>query len=495
MVVRPYDGRRRDDEEKSRKCKVHITSTLTHERLYIPSARLVDMLRLLLLFASGDGKPLSVNEVNPLVLEARYAVRGKILQRATEIEQELKESGHKWPFDRVVKCNIGNPQALGQTPPLFARQVLSLVMNPELLADPPSSYSKEVLERAREYYGATKGGVGAYSDSKGIRIVREQVARFIEKRDGIPSDPDSIFLTDGASGGVRHLTTLLLGGKGDAFLAPAPQYPLYSALATLGNGSLANYYLDEDADWGATVEELERAYSEAVQSGKTPKGLVVINPGNPTGASLSREGLEGVVRFCVEKNLVLLADEVYQENVYGDAPPFVSLKKIVHDLEADITLVSFHSISKGFTGECGLRGGYFELVNTDRLVGEQLVKLASISLCSNLIGQVAVGLMVQPPESPRELRAYVDDRDEKLASLKRRAETVADALDALPGVTCHRAQGALYLFPSIQLPHKAVQAASDQGLQPDAFYSLKMLEATGLVVVPGSGFGQKNGTW
>ena len=94
---------------------------------------------------------------------------------------------------------------------------------------------------------------------------------------------------------------------------------------------------------------------------------------------------------------MLAADEVYQENVYGDAPAFISFKKIVHDLKSTIPVVSFHSVSKGFTGECGLRGGYFEMVNVDAEVRAPLLKLASISLCSNTVGQLATGLMVRPP--------------------------------------------------------------------------------------------------
>lgn len=368
------------------------------------------------------------------------------------------------------------------------------MLNPELLEHTVGS--EEARARARTYLSAIKGGVGAYSESKGVRIVREEVAAFIAERDGYESDPESILLTDGASGAVRHICTLLLRGRSDAILVPAPQYPLYSALATLSNASMVPYYLLEELDWGVDVVELERAYAEAVAAGLAPRALVVINPGNPTGASLPKNALEGVVRFCQRHGLVLLADEVYQANVYANAPPFISFKKIIRNLAADdVPLVSFHSISKGFTGECGLRGGYLEVANFPIDVEEQLIKLASISLCSNLIGQIAVGLMVRPPSSPTQLVDYETDRDAKLASLERRSRVIADALDALPGVSCPRAQGALYLFPSIQLPAKAVQAATEAGLQPDTFYALRMLESTGLVVVPGSGFGQKNGTW
>mmetsp|Transcript_8480 Transcript_8480/g.10762 ORF Transcript_8480/g.10762 Transcript_8480/m.10762 type:complete len:455 (-) Transcript_8480:257-1621(-) len=408
----------------------------------------------------------------------------------------------KWPFQKIVRCNIGNPAALGQTPPEFAREVLSLVVNQNLLNSIENDdnlkylFASEIIERARYYSNGMTGGIGAYTDSKGLRIVRDEIVQFIQNRDGYPSDPESIFLTDGASGAAKLIIQLIMRGPGDALLAPAPSYPLYSALAALSNGTIASYYLDEAKQWDAPVKEIERAYNDAIANGQTPRALVVINPGNPTGASLSRSALEDIVRFCQRNHVVLLADEVYQENVYTGAPPFISFKQIVRDLRADdVTLASFHSISKGFTGECGLRGGYMELANLDPEAMTQLLKLASLTLCANVIGQLAVGLMVHPPASNQIAAKYTKDRDEKLASLERRALKIAKALDALPGISCDKAQGAMYLFPNIDIPPLAVAAARKRNLQPDAFYALNLLEATGLVVVPGSGFGQLNGTW
>ncbi|KAH8051125.1 alanine aminotransferase [Aureococcus anophagefferens] len=321
--------------------------------------------------ASVQSEGLDIDAVNPKIVEAQYAVRGFILDRAREIEADLAQESHDWPFDEIVRCNIGNPQALGQAPPKFAREVLSNVVLPKT---PRWGVSKQVRERADAYRAAIQGGVGAYSESQGITLIRKEVAKFISDRDGIAADPEAIFLTDGASAGVRHLTQLL------------------------------------SADWAAPVAEIAKAY-DVVARGATPKMLVIINPGNPTGASLPREALEAIVEFVASKpGLVLMADEVYQENVYGDAPAFISFKKVVHDLKSTIPVVSFHSVSKGFTGECGLRGGYFELTNVSEEVKEQLIKLASVSLCSNVLGQIAVGLMVNPPVDGRELKAYEDEK-------------------------------------------------------------------------------------
>jgi alanine transaminase len=161
-----------------------------------------------------------------------------------------------------------------------------------------------------------------------------------------------------------------------------------------------------------------------------------------------------------------------------------------------LQLASFHSTSKGFLGECGLRGGYFELTGFAPDVQAELLKLVSIGLCSNTLGQLATGLMVQPPRSGDASHAtYVAERDAILSSLKRRAKTLVGALNSLQGVTCNEAQGAMYAFPAITLPPRAVAAAEVAGKVPDTFYSLALLEATGIVVVPGSGFGQREGTW
>jgi len=205
-----------------------------------------------------------------------------------------------------------------------------------------------------------------------------------------------------------------------------------------------------------------------------------------------------VVRFCAEHDLVLIADEVYQENVYDDALPFHSFKKVLMEMSPppDVQLVSLHSTSKGFLGECGLRGGYFELVGFDPDVQAQLLKLVSIGLCSNTLGQIATGLMVRPPATGEPSHAtYVGEREAILSSMKRRASKLVDGLNSLDGVTCNAPQGAMYAFPQITLPPKAVDAAKAAGKVPDTFYALALLEETGIVVVPGSGFGQKQGTW
>lgn len=137
-----------------------------------------------------------------------------------------------------------------------------------------------------------------------------------------------------------------------------------------------------------------------------------------------------------------------------------------------------------------------EVVNADEVVHEMLYKLVSVNLCSNLDGQVMVGLMTNPPKpgSP-SFDTYTAERDAILDSLKRRAVKLSKALNGMEGVSCNEVEGALYAFPSVQLPSKAVEAAQQAGKQPDLFYCLHLLEEAGVCVVPGSGFGQRSGTF
>jgi len=435
--------------------------------------------------------------LNPAVVAAAYAVRGELVMKADTLRDQLA-SGAALPFERIVACNIGNPHELGQTPITFFRQVLALAHYPALLSHPDAGklFAADAMDRARTYLQEVYGGTGAYTSSQGIRGVRQEVANFLQARDGHAAQVDNIFLTDGASAGVKMLLNLIIRNASDGVLTPIPQYPLYSAGLTLFGGECVKYYLDESSQWGLTRAELERAYEEGLSRGVKARALVIINPGNPTGQCLPRDTMEQIVSFCSERGLLLMADEVYQTNVYTDAVQFQSFKKVACDLKSDVSLVSFHSVSKVFLGECGQRGGFFELHNIPADAKEQLVKLASVSLCSNTSGQLMTGLMVNPPKKgDASFEQYVGERDAILASLRRRARTVTAELNTCEGVRCNEVEGALYAFPSITLPAKAVAAARAAGKVPDVFYALALLDATGICVVPGSGFGQREGTW
>merc|ERR1712113_866515 len=147
----------------------------------------------------------------------------------------------------------------------------------------------------------------------------------------------------------------------------------------------------------------------------------------------------------------------------------------------------------GFLGECGVRGGYIMLENFDEEVRQQFMKIKSIELCSNTIGQLSVGLMVRPPTKDAA-ETYKKEKTMVLESLKSRADIVSKTLGALEGITMPSIGGAMYAFPQVRLPVGAIKTAEDQGMPPDEFYCMQALEQTGLVVVPGSGFRQVEGT-
>jgi aspartate/methionine/tyrosine aminotransferase len=412
------------------------------------------------------------------VREAEYAVRGPIVARA----QELERQGRK-----IIYCNIGNPQSLGQRPITWVRQVIALVECPELIErSPAGAFPEDALAAVRRVLAGTQHGPGAYTESKGYRFVREAVAEFIRARDGIDSDPDAIFLTDGASKGVQAALRLLIADERDGILIPIPQYPLYSATITLYGGAIVPYHLLESAQWRLSREVLEKAFEAARARGVRPRAICVINPGNPSGGVLAERDVEMVIDFARERGLSVLADEVYQDNVWLPGDRFVSFASVLErKKERDVSLFSFHSVSKGYLGECGHRGGYVECRNVPGPVLDEMTKLQSISLCANSVGQIATYLLVRPPRKGEPSYALWErERRDVLEALRKKAEIVERGLNAVPGIQCNRVAGAMYAFPRITLP---------PGVTDDE-YCLALLEETGICVAPGSGFGQDPGT-
>jgi aspartate/methionine/tyrosine aminotransferase len=435
-------------------------------------------------------------ELNSDILDMEYAVRGPIPQRAAAMAQ----AGQK-----TIPCNIGNPQALGQRPMTWFRQVLGILEEPTrlgreraLLAAKPAGvelYDEEVLETAERMLQGFGGAVGAYSDSRGPQFVREAIARFIDARDGVSegsgkkANPDQIFLTNGASEAVRYLLEMLITGPQDGIMIPIPQYPLYSASIRKCGGQQVDYYPDEERDWSLDREELERAHAEAVAQGIRVQAIVVIHPGNPTGSILDEDSVHQVLAFAREKQLCVIADEVYQENLYGAS--FTSFAKALGD-DDEVPLFSLHSTSKSFYGECGHRGGYVEVRNPPAVQGqdygfmEVLFKQASVSLCSNTVGQALCYLMVSPPsEGSASRKLYDEEKAGILSELETKAKRIRAAFDEMEGVHCFGRLGAMYLFPRLDvLP----------GGKSDFDYCMSLLEETGLCTVNGSGFGQREGT-
>ncbi len=426
--------------------------------------------------------PVRLTDLSLTILDTQYAVRGPIVARAAELERAGR---------RILYGNIGNPQALGQKPLTYIRQTLALCEYPDLLESSlvrgkDAIVPSDVVQAARTVLEGTVHGLGAYSESKGVKVIREAVARFISERDDDEADPDSIFLGDGASKTVQLALRTLISGPSDGIMVPIPQYPLYSATITLYGGRQVPYFLDEDHDWRLSRELLDKAFMDAMRQGIKVRAICVLNPGNPTGSVLDHENIAMIIDFARSHDLSILTDEVYQEDVYLTDFSFYSFAKVMAATGVnDVSLFSFHSASKGFIGECGHRGGYMEIRNVPGEVVDQIAKLQSISLCANLPGQVVTYCMVTPPaEGSPSHDLYVTERDHIMSELRSRAAILAAGLNGIPGIHCTRIAGAMYAFPRITLP---------AGRTDDA-YCMELLEATGICVVPGSGFGQMPGT-
>nr|XP_009666225.1 PREDICTED: alanine aminotransferase 2-like [Struthio camelus australis] len=263
---------------------------------------------------------------------------------------------------------------------------------------------------------------------------------------------------------AKTILKLLVSGEGASrtgVMIPIPQYPLYSAAITELSAVQINYYLDEEHCWALDVGELRR-------------GLAPARP--------------------------LRADEVYQDNIYAEGSTFHSFKKVLFELGPPysdvVELASFHSISKGFMGECGFRSGYAEVVNMDPEVRQQLFKVLSVRLCPPVPGQIVLDAMVAPPQpGDPSYERFMAEKQAVLSALAHKARLTQEIFNQAPGIHCNPVQGAMYSFPRIELPPRALQEAKAQGQAPDMFFCLKLLEETGICVVPGSGFGQREGTY
>ncbi|XP_057454995.1 alanine aminotransferase 2, mitochondrial-like [Lotus japonicus] len=451
---------------------------------------------------SDSSLPITIHNINPKVLKCRCAIRGEIFSLAMKLQQELQANPGSHSFDEILYCHAGNPQSLGQQPITFFREVLALCDHPGILdrSETQDLYSSDAIERTRKILDQIPArATGAYSQSEGIKGLRDTIATGIEARDGFPAHPNDIFLINGASSAIDMMLQLLIRSESDGIMCAIPMFPLYTDFIALHGGYLVPYYLDEAAGWGLEISELQKQLGAARSKGINVRVLVVINPGNPTGQVLYEENQRDIVKFCKQEGLVLLADEVYQENVYVVEKKFQSFKKVSRSMgygENDISIVSLHSISKGYYGECGKRGGYMEVTGFSADVREQIYKLACFNLCCNITGQILTSLIMSPPKVGDEsYESFWAERDGILSSFARGAKTMEEAFNKLEGVTCNKGEGAMYLFPRVRLPLKAIKAAEAINAAPDDYYCRCLLNATGILVLPGSTTGQVPGTW
>ena len=359
----------------------------------------------------------------------RYDVRGPILQEAERLERE----GH-----RILKLNIGNPAPFGfEAPP-------------------------EIVEALRRALPDAQG----YSDSRGILPAREAVARHYTELGIADVGPDDVLIGNGVSE-LISLVLQALVSPGDEILVPAPDYPLWTAQVTLSGGLAVHYPCDEQNGWMPDLAAIEDLVTERT------KGIVLINPNNPTGAVYSAELVRGFAALAERHALVLMADEIYDHILYGGA---------THEhaaLHATETLcLTFSGLSK-VQRVAGYRSGWV-LASGNRGIAadflEGLTLLANMRMCANVPGQHAISVAL----SPESNWSGIAELCLPGGRLREQRDTAHSMLTAIPGVSCALPGGAMYLFP--KLDPERYPIADDQR------FVIELLRATHVMVTNGRGF-------
>ena len=356
-----------------------------------------------------------------------YEIRGPVHDHAARLEAE----GH-----RILKLNIGNPAPFGfEAPDVIMRDMI------------------QALPHAQ-----------GYSDSKGIMPARRAVVTRYELIDGFPRfDVDSVFLGNGVSELITMTLQALLD-NGDQVLIPAPDYPLWTASASLAGGTPVHYLCDETNGWQPDIADLESKITPRT------KALVVINPNNPTGAVYSREVLQQMVDLARKHQLLLLADEIYDKILYDDAE-HVSLATLAPDL----LCLTFNGLSKAYR-VAGYRAGWLVITGpTDHATSfiEGISLLANMRLCPNVPAQHAIQVALGGHQS-------IDDLVLPGGRLLEQRDLAWTKLNEIPGVSCVKPDGALYVFP--RLDPEVHEIADDEKLVLDLLLDEKIL------VTQGTGF-------
>ncbi|KAH0572253.1 Alanine aminotransferase [Spironucleus salmonicida] len=399
------------------------------------------------------------------------------------------------PFKKLIRCNMGNPNSVGQKEVEFVRQLIAGTIYPELLEK--NIFPADVIERCREILNSCIGkNTGSYQQTEGVQIIREHVAEYISTRDSSPCSADSVFLCNGATDGIMNILRPIIRGDQDAILCPKPGFPLYNATATYFGGHEISYELDEENDWAVDEKLLEEAIKK---TDKTVRCLVVINPNNPVGAVQTIQNLKNMLKFASKHNLLVIADEVYQHNIYSNIP-FISCRKCLKELEAQnqckgLELISINSASKSMYGECGRRGAYWQTENIDKEVLTQLLDIISLGAI-NTDGMIAMDAIVKPPKAGEpSYEVWKREYQSILDSLTKKAHMVATEMNSWEGISCRTPTGAMYVFPRIHASANAISAAKAAGKSADELYCQDLLEEVGVICLPGNVFGQKAGTY
>jgi len=355
-----------------------------------------------------------------------YDVRGPIVEAAKQMEDE----GQK-----IIRLNIGNLAPFG--------------------FDAPEEIQQDMIRNLPNSAG--------YSDSKGIFGARKAVMHYSQQQGVAGVTLDDIYLGNGASELIVMAANALLN-NGDELLVPSPDYPLWTAATSLSGGTPVHYRCDEDNGWQPDLADMRAKITPAT------RGIVVINPNNPTGVLYSDELLLGIVALAREFGLVLLADEVYDKVLY-DGVSHTALAS----LSTDVLTLTFNSLSKAYRA-CGYRAGWM-VISGDKSVAKDYIEglnmLANLKLGSNVPGQWAIQTALGGYQS-------IHDLVKEGGRLRRQRDLAYELITAIPGVSCVKPQAALYIFPKL-----------DPALYPiedDRQFFMEVLRATRVMLVQGSGF-------
>lgn len=355
-----------------------------------------------------------------------YDIRGPVLAAAKKMEEE----GH-----RVIKLNIGNPLPFG--------------------FEAPEEIVVDVIRNMRDASG--------YTDSLGLFAPRKSIMHYCQEKGIKGVTVEDIFLGNG----VSELIVMAMQGllnNGDQVLVPSPDYPLWTAAVSLSGGIPVHYHCDEANEWYPDLEDIRSKVTS------NTKAIVVINPNNPTGALYPKEILEGILQIAREHGLIVFADEIYDKVLY-DGNTHISLASLADD----VLCITMNGLSKNYRA-CGYRAGWM-IVSGDKRHAKDYIEglnmLASMRLCANVPGQMAIQTALGGYQS-------INDLVGPNGRLTRQRDLAWKMLTEIPGVTCVKPKGALYLFPRL-----------DPVMYPikdDEQFMLELLKEEKILLVQGSGF-------
>jgi alanine-synthesizing transaminase len=355
-----------------------------------------------------------------------YDIRGPIMDAARQMEDE----GQK-----IIKLNLGNLAVFG--------------------FDAPEEIQQDMIRNLPNSAG--------YSDSKGIFGARKAVMHETQKQGIAGVTLDDIYLGNGASELIAMATNALLD-NGDELLLPMPDYPLWTAATSLSGGTPVHYVCDEANGWMPNLDDIRAKITPRT------KGIVVINPNNPTGVIYSDALLKSLVQVAREHGLVILADEVYDKVLYDDAR-----HTAMASLSTDILTLTFNSLSKSYRS-CGYRAGWLVVSGNKKMAAdyiEGLNMLSNMKLCANVPGQWAIQTALGGYQS-------INDLVGEGGRLRRQRDLAYELITAIPGVSCVKPSAALYMFPKLD---PAVYPIED-----DRQFFLELLRETRVMLVQGTGF-------